>query len=310
MSDAAGSGKVTGAKTALVTGASSGIGYHTALGLASRGDTVLITGRDAQRGAAAAEAIAAAAGNARVAFLQADHTRVGANRDLGPAVASQLKRLGADERLDVLVNNVGGIFATRTLTADGYESTLALNFLAPYVVTRSVLPMLRASPAARCVNVISSVAWLARQLPGDLLDDAESSRSYVGIQAHGRAKLLNMAWTLSLARDLSGSVTVTAVNPGTAWTAMTQALTPEVVPSWRYFYPLARWFQKRGDAAKAAQVCVTLATDASPAEIDGQYMTERGKPGKIPANLADPAFQQKVTKLAEDLTQQAPTASV
>jgi NAD(P)-dependent dehydrogenase (short-subunit alcohol dehydrogenase family) len=73
----------------------------------------------------------------------------------------------------VLVNNVGGIFATRTLTADGYEATLAVNFLAPVVLTRSLLPLLRASQSARCVNVASSLAWLARQ--EDLAHDAPTA---------------------------------------------------------------------------------------------------------------------------------------
>ena len=72
------------------------------------------------------------------------------------------------------------------------------------------------------------------------------------------------------------------VNPGMAWTTMTQALTPQVVPSWRYVYPLVRFFQKRGDPAKAASVCVELAWTASPAAISGRYITEHGKPGRYP----------------------------
>lgn len=310
MSEGRGEGKILADRIALVTGATSGIGFHTAQGLATRGATVVITGRDPKRGADAVAAISAAAGHQGVAFIPVDHASVGANRELAPALTGQLKRLGLPERLDVLVNNVGGIFATRTVTPDGYEATFAVNFLAPYVVTGAVLPLLKASQAARCVNVISSVAWLIRQVPGDLLDDLDGSRSYVGIQAHARAKLLNLAWTLDLAREQAGSVTVAAVNPGMAWTSMTKSLTPQVVPSWRYVYPLVRFFQQRGDAAKVAQICVRLAVDASPADIDGRYLTERGKPGKVPAIVADRAFQQKVTRTAAELVQRAPTASV
>jgi hypothetical protein len=101
---------------------------------------------------------------------------------------------------------------------------------------------------------------------------------------------------------------VTAVNPGTAWTHMTQGLTPEVVPSWKYFYPLARWFQKRGDVAKAAQVVVRAATTARPDEINGLFIDSRGKPGKVPGNLSVQAFQRDVTQLAERLAREAPTA--
>lgn len=310
MSEGRGEGTIPADRIALVTGATSGIGLHTAQGLATAGATVVITGRDPKRGADAVAAIRAAAGHQGVAFIPVDHASVAANRELGPALIVQLRRLGLPERLDVLVNNVGGIFATRTLTPDGYEATLAVNFLAPYVVTGAVLPLLRAGLASRCVNVISSVAWLIRQVPGDLLDDLDSSRGYVGIQAHAKAKLLNLAWTLDLAREQAGAVTVAAVNPGMAWTSMTQALTPQVVPSWRYVYPLVRFFQKRGDAAKAANICIRLATDANAADIEGRYLTERGKPGKVPAVLADPAFQKKVTGTAAELVQRAPTASV
>nr|MDQ2875714.1 SDR family NAD(P)-dependent oxidoreductase [Actinomycetota bacterium] len=295
----------------LVTGATSGIGYHTARGLAARGATVLITGRDQRRGDDAAAAIAAAAGHPRVSFIQADHATVGVNQRLGEIVAGRLERLGQGRRLDVLVNNAGGIFAARTLTADGYEATLAVNFLAPAVLTRSLLPLLRASQSARCVNVTSSLAWLARQVPGGLLDDLQSTRGYVGIQAHARAKLLTAAWTVALALQLGGNaIAVATVNPGTAWTSMTQALTPEVVPAWRHVYPLVRFFQKRADPAKAAQVCVRLAWDASPAEINGRYFTARGKPGKLPAPVLDPALQTKVLKTAENLAQHAPTAVI
>jgi NAD(P)-dependent dehydrogenase (short-subunit alcohol dehydrogenase family) len=301
-------GPGTESKVAMVTGATSGIGYHTARELAARGASVLITGRDQRRGEEAVAAIAAAAGHRRVSFIQADHSTVGVNQQLGEIVADRLGQLGLGQRIDVLVNNVGGIFATRTVTADGYEATLAVNFLAPTVLTRSLLPLLRASRSARCVNVTSSLAWLDRQVGGGLLEDLQSTRGYVGIQAHARAKLLTAAWTLASTRELAGLVAAT-VNPGMAWTAMTQALTPQVVPSWRYVYPLVRYFQKRADPAKAAQVCVRLAWTASPAEISGRYITERGNPGKYPASVLDASVQSQVVATADDLAQHAPTSA-
>jgi NAD(P)-dependent dehydrogenase (short-subunit alcohol dehydrogenase family) len=295
-------------RVVLVTGASSGIGFHTARELAARGASVLITGRDRGRGEDAVKAIASAADHGRVEFIQADHSTVGANGRLGETVAQRLAKLGLAPRLDVLVNNVGGIFTTRTVTADGYEATLAVNFLAPVVLTHSVLPLLRASGSPRCVNVTSSLAWLARQVPGGLLTDIQSTRDYVGIRAHARAKLLTAAWTIALSRQQTGTGLVAAtVNPGMAWTAMTQALTPQVVPSWRYVYPLVRFFQKRGDPARAARVCVELAWTASPAGINGRYITEHGKPGRYPGAVADPAVQDQVASTAEDLAQHAPT---
>ena len=297
-------------KIALVTGATSGIGYHTARELATRGTTVLISGRDPRRGADAVAAIGAAAGHSRVYFLVADHATVGANQQLARAVPGQLQQQGLPRRLDVLVNNVGGVFAARTLTADGYEASLAVNFLAPYVLTRWLLPLLGASRSARCVNVASSASWLARQVPGDLLEDLDSSRGYVGIRAHGRAKLLLLAWTVALAREVHGDgFGVAAVNPGMAWTSMTQSLTPEVVPSWRYVFPVVRLFQRRADPAKAARVCVQTACAASAADINGRYFTERGKQGKLPASVLDPGLQRRVLTKAEELALRAPTST-
>jgi NAD(P)-dependent dehydrogenase (short-subunit alcohol dehydrogenase family) len=291
-----------GTRVVLVTGATSGIGFHTARELAARGACVLITGRDPRRGEEAVKAIAAAGGRAGAVFIQVDHSTVGANSQLGAVVGERLGNLGLPQRLDVLINNVGGIFPTRTVTADGYEATLAVNFLAPVVVTHSVLPLLRASSSSRCVNVTSSLGWLARQMPGELLADIQSTGAYVGIRAHAKAKLLTAAWTRAISRQLAGTGLVAAtVNPGMAWTAMTQALTPQVVPSWRYVYPLVRFFQKRGDPGTAAQVCVELAWTADPAAISGQYITEHGKPGKYPPIVAAPAVQEQVVSTAADL---------
>src|ERR1700749_3844781 len=145
-----GHGELAG-KSAVVTGATEGIGFHTARLLASQGATVLITGRDPGRGSAAVAAIRQAAGHQRVEFVSADHSTAGANEQLAAALAERF------DRLDVLVNNVGGIFAKRLVSADGFEMSLALDFLAPFVLTEALLPLLTRGPgAARCVNVVSS----------------------------------------------------------------------------------------------------------------------------------------------------------
>jgi NAD(P)-dependent dehydrogenase (short-subunit alcohol dehydrogenase family) len=212
-----GSGPRDDSRIVLVTGATSGIGFHTARELAVRGASVLVTGRDRGRGEDAVRAIASAAGHDRVGLIQVDHSTVGANSQLGTTVTDRLGRLGLVPRLDVLVSNAGGIFATPAVTADGYG----------------------------------------------LLTDIQSTRDYAGIRAHARAKLLTAAWTIALSRQQAGTgLAAATVNPGMAWTAMTQALTPQVVPSWRHAYPLVRFFQKRGDPARAARVCVELAWTA------------------------------------------------
>jgi NAD(P)-dependent dehydrogenase (short-subunit alcohol dehydrogenase family) len=132
-------------KSAVVTGATEGIGFHTARLLASRGATVLITGRNPERGSAAVEAIRQEARHQRVEFVSVDHSTIAANERLAAALSERF------DSLDVLVNNVGGIYGRRLVSADGFEMSLALNFLAPFVLTEAILPPLagaRAQPAA------------------------------------------------------------------------------------------------------------------------------------------------------------------
>ena len=137
-------------RTVLVTGGTGGIGYQTARALAQRSARVLITGRQADAGEQAAAAIRRDSGHDQVMFLQADHATVGGNQQLADQVRA------AVPGLDVLVNNVGGLYQTRWETADGYEATLAMNFLGPFTLTSELLPLLQANAPARCLNVVSA----------------------------------------------------------------------------------------------------------------------------------------------------------
>jgi retinol dehydrogenase 14 len=127
----------------MVTGATGGIGYQTARMLAGGGARVIITGREADTGEKAAATIRQESGAESVTFIHADHATVGGNQDSAEQVRA------AVPRLDVLVNNVGGLYPTRWETADGYEATLAMNFVGPYVLTAELLPLLCAgAPSA------------------------------------------------------------------------------------------------------------------------------------------------------------------
>jgi NAD(P)-dependent dehydrogenase (short-subunit alcohol dehydrogenase family) len=123
-------------RSALVTGATSGIGFSTARRLAAQGATVLVTGRDPRRGTEAANELRQASGHERVEFIRVDHSTVAANLEFAEELQSRL------DRLDILVNNVGGLVPSRVTTGDGYELTLALNFVAPFVLTGSLLPLM------------------------------------------------------------------------------------------------------------------------------------------------------------------------
>jgi NAD(P)-dependent dehydrogenase (short-subunit alcohol dehydrogenase family) len=284
---------------ALVTGGTDGIGLHTASGLAASGARVIITGRDRGRGADAAARMHERTGREQVSFIQVDHLTVGANQFLAEQLGNSL------DRLDILVNNVGRVFATRQETADGYEATLALCFVGPAALTEAVLPLLTQSRGARVVNMNSSAYKMWHHDP---FDDIQSQRSYVGIQAHAHAKLLNLMWTFALAERLNQhGVAVNATNPGAAWTPGTAQLTPEAVPAWKYIWPVVRFFQRRGSPAKAAHSPLWLAASSEAGAITGTYVEQRKQ--QRPKVATEPGNQRRATELAKALVSQAPTAT-
>src|SRR5438105_9069144 len=197
-------------KTVLVTGATGGIGKATAVGLARLGARVGITGRDMARAEAAATDIRAAANNAAVDAFAADLSSQTEVRRLAGEVLDRCPRL------DVLVNNVGGFWAHRHVTADGLEHTLALNHLAPFLLTMLLLDRLKASAPATIVTVASG-AHTAGRLD---FDDLQSEQKYSGQRAYNASKLANAMFTYELARRLHGSgVTATVLHPGVVRTA-------------------------------------------------------------------------------------------
>ena len=289
-------------KNVLVTGATAGIGFYTAKAIASMGAEVLVTGRDERRGQEAARGLRRAAGHDGVRFLPADHSNVGGNRDLAERVSTEF------DRLDVLVNNVGGAYTERRETEDGYEATLATNFLGPFVLTEKLLPLLRGSSPSRVVNVVSSAHRMWKRDPFEALGAEDR---YVGIEAYARAKLLNLLWTFALARRLEGSgMIVNATNPGMASTPNTRSLTPEAVPAWRFFWPLVRWMRSRATAESASRSPVFLASSEEAANVTGRYFESNVKEARPSEQTRDVESQERARELAATLVAQAPTARV
>jgi retinol dehydrogenase-12 len=282
-----------GDQTVLITGATSGIGYHTALHLAREGAEVLITGRDQSTGESATASLREQAGHDRIHFHPADHSTIDGNRRLADQIAM------GTPRLDVLINNVGQVFSTRQETADGYEATLALCFLGPYTLTNNLLETLRGNPQPRIVNVVSSAY---KMWHGDPFDDIQSRERYVAIRAHARAKLLNLIWTFALAEQLGDGAAVNATNPGMAWTNGTAALTRQAVPAWRYIWPLVRFFQRRASPEKASGTPAWLAGSPETAKLTGVYVEKRRT--SRPAIAIDRENQQRTLQLAQDLTRE------
>jgi retinol dehydrogenase 14 len=192
-------------KVVLITGGTGGIGKATAIGLATMGARVGITGRDLARAEQAATDIRAASGNPAVDAFAADMSSQVEVRRLAVAV------LDAYPRLDVLINNVGGFWAHRHATVDGLEHTFALNHLAPFLLTNLLLDRLKASAPARVVTLSSGAQSMGRIE----FDDLQGARNYSGQRAYSQSKLASVMFTNELARRLEGTgVTATSVHPG------------------------------------------------------------------------------------------------
>jgi NAD(P)-dependent dehydrogenase (short-subunit alcohol dehydrogenase family) len=194
------------AKVALVTGATSGVGRVVAIRLAKLGWRVLAHGRDASRGAEVVEAIEGAGGRAEL-YL-ADLAAFDGVCALAGAVAAD------HPELPLLINNAGigfgGKDAARETSADGFELRFAVNYLAPVLLTRLLLPNLVAATPSRVINIAS-----IGQLELDF-EDLQFTNEYNGVDAYRRSKLAMIMWTFDLAEELrDADVTVNAVHPAT-----------------------------------------------------------------------------------------------
>jgi NAD(P)-dependent dehydrogenase (short-subunit alcohol dehydrogenase family) len=247
--------------TVLVTGGTGGIGLATATGLAGLGARVGIVGRSITRGAAAADAVRRRAPSAQVDVFEADLSAQAEVRRL----AAEVKE--AYPRLDVLVNNVGGSWAHRRVTADGLEHTFALNHLAPFLLTHELRDLLVASAPARVVTVSSGAQAMGRID----LDDLQGERSYSGQRAYNQSKLANVLFTYELARRLEGTgVTATVLHPGVVRTAFGREDTGRLL---RLMFPLVTPFMKTPE--QGAATSIYLASSPEVAGATGAYFANR-----------------------------------
>jgi NAD(P)-dependent dehydrogenase (short-subunit alcohol dehydrogenase family) len=248
-------------KTCLVTGANSGIGRETALGLARIGARVVLVCRNRQKGELAVSAIQRETGSTQLDLLIADLSSLGSVRALAAQVQQRYPRL------DVLINNAGAAVPSRTLSADGIEMTLAANHLGPSLLTLLLIDRLKASAPARIVNVSSDAHRNARL---DMDDLQFARRKYNALAAYGQSKLLMNAFTFELARRLEGTgVTANGLHPGVVATNI--------------WPPDAPWFFKVAiavikpfmlSARRGADVSLYVATSPEVANVSGQYFVK------------------------------------
>jgi NAD(P)-dependent dehydrogenase (short-subunit alcohol dehydrogenase family) len=273
-------------KNILVTGGTGGIGKATAAGLAALGARVGITGRDATRTEAAAADIRAASGNPAVDVYTADMSSQAEVRRLAGEV------LDAYPRLDVLVNNVGGFWAHRHVTADGLEHTFALNHLGPFLLTHLLLDRLTASAPARVVTV-SSGAHATGRID---FDDLHGSAAYSGQRAYNASKLANVMFTYELARRTEGTgVTATVLHPGVVRTSFGAE---DQAAFFKVMQPLVRPFLKT--PAAGAATSIYLASSLEVDGVTGRYFANR-KPKTSNKDSYDTAAAARLWQVSAQL---------
>src|ERR1700756_913085 len=247
------SGLPVSERTALVTGASSGIGRHTALGLARAGMRVVMAGRDRDRTEAARRFVIERSGSDWVTIALADFSSLDQVRRLAN------ETLTAYDRLDLLVNNAGLMSPKYRFSFDGFELTFAVNHLAPFLLTNLLLDRLKASPPARIVTVASE-AHRGHRLN---LTQLAQPHDWGTMRAYGRSKLCNILFTRELAARLEGSSVIAAcLPPGIVATAIGQrgGLTELV---WRLMKPFMT------NPEKGAETSLFLSTVPDPAPFHG-----------------------------------------
>lgn len=269
-------------KVALVTGASSGIGLETAVGLAQRGARVVMTGRDSRRSQEARTEVVKRSGNDSVELFVADFARLSEVRRLAQEVRART------DRLHILVNNAGLYSRARRITDDGHELTFAVNHLAPFLLTNLLLDLLQAGAPARIVNVASAAhRWSHLDL-----DDLTMERGYRPREAYGRSKLANVLFTRELARRLTGTgVTANALHPGVVRTGIGRG-------GWRVFTSPLRWAFL--SPHRGARTTLYLASSPEVEGVTGQYFARRRK--ARPSRAAqDDGVAQELWKASEAL---------
>ncbi len=272
----------------LVTGANSGVGKATSIRLARMGAVLVMMARDPRRGEEALSEVKSASDNPHVHLMLCE---LASFADISRFVEQFSRRF---ERLDVLVNNAGIYLLRRRMSTDGLEKMLAVNHLAPFLLTNLLLDMLKKSAPARIVTVSSASHRIGRIA----LDDLQRQHRFRPNQVYGETKLMNILFTYELARRLEGSgVTANALHPGFVRTNLAQRENGWLV---RLLAPLAFIFGASPE--EGAETPVYLATSPEVQEVTGRYFVKKRAVRSAPITY-DEEFQRQLWTISHRLVQ-------
>jgi len=276
-------------RVCVVTGATRGIGWATALELATLGAEVVLVGRDERRLADVRDELQRAAGGRRVHAVRADFASLDSVRAAGAEIAERWPAM------HVLINNAGVNASRRTESADGHELTFAVNHLAPFLLTELLVPSLERGAPSRVVNVASVFAHFARVA----FDDLEfERRRYDPTRAYNQSKLATVMFTLDLADRLAGTgVTANCVFPGLAATDLMRE------HSWftaSWLRPL--WRRVLLSPRQAARRVVHVATSPALAGVSGRCFAGSDRSRAIPRRARDRDARRRLWEVSAALT--------
>lgn len=278
-------------KIVLITGATSGIGFQTALALAKMGAQVIVTGRSQTSAQEAVTKLKAESKNERVDFLLAD---LSAQKNVR-ALAEQFK--ARYERLDILINNAGLAASKKELTEDGVESDFAMNVVTPFLLTHLLMDSLKKSASPRVITVMGG------DVPAALdMDNLQSEKSFDGLNTYSQTKLAMMVLMYEFAQR-EKSVTINVCYPGQASTSMTRSVTPEMLPlAMRWMFPIFK-LMVRDDggksAAKASRSSVYLASSKEVQGVTGKYFDTNCKEAAWSPAVMDAGNRKQLWKIVE-----------
>jgi NAD(P)-dependent dehydrogenase (short-subunit alcohol dehydrogenase family) len=278
-------------RVCVVTGASRGLGKATALGLARLGATVVLLARDERLLSAARDEVAAESGNPHVSTIVADLASFAEIRTGAQELSAR------HEALHVLVHNAGVNPTKRKLSADGIELTLAVNHLAPFLLTRELLPALRRGAPERGARVVTVVSMFER-FGFIAFDDVQWARHWIGPLAYAQSKLANVLFTYELAERLAGTgITANCVDPGLV---ATDLMREHVLfrPRWLK----AMWGRVLASPAAGARAAVHAASAPEIATVTGKCFDRYGREVRTSRQSRNPQTRARLWALSEKLT--------